>query len=65
VTVSSKVGNAVERNYVKRRVREAFRLVPTPLRAAAAFVVIAKSGATGLSQRETAAELGGLFSADV
>ena len=65
VTVSSKVGNAVQRNHVKRRVRETFRRVPSSRRASGAFVVIAKAGARFLTQQQMAAEIGELFSADV
>lgn len=44
ITVSSKVGNAVVRNRIKRVVREAFRLGTLPFPAASDVVVIAKPG---------------------
>lgn len=47
VTVSTKVGNAVARNRVKRRVREAFRAVAASF-PAVDLVVIARAGAPGL-----------------
>jgi ribonuclease P protein component len=64
VTVSRKVGNAVERNYVKRRVREWFRRARGPsgrLGEAGAgrdLVVIARRGAAQLEGRRMAAVLG-------
>jgi len=61
ITVSRKVGNAVVRNRIKRRVREYFRMhrlaVPKPWD----FHVIAKKPASFLSTQETVAMLAGLF----
>jgi ribonuclease P protein component len=57
ITVSRKVGSAVVRNRVKRRVREWFRGVRRELRPAADLVVIARAGAAGLSGEETATRL--------
>jgi ribonuclease P protein component len=57
VTVSRRVGNAVLRNRVKRRVREFFRLHRRDLPVARDFVCIAKSGAERLSYAEIAREL--------
>lgn len=61
VTVSAKIGNAVQRNFVKRRIRETFRTVSEEIRRPARFVVIAKSGATQLSQSAAANEIRALF----
>ena len=54
ITASRRVGGAVVRNRVKRRVREWFR---TTRPCAGDWVVIARSGAVELSARETAREL--------
>jgi ribonuclease P protein component len=58
VTVSRKIGDAVLRNRVKRRVREVFRRDPRRLVPNHDMVVIAKTGAGALSFREIADELG-------
>ena len=58
VTVSRKVGDAVVRNRVKRRVREAFRRDPRRLLPNHDIVVIAKPGAATLALGDVAAELG-------
>ncbi len=60
ITASRKVGNAVIRNAVKRRVREWFRAERGALRAGSEIVVIARRGAAGLGGREVSAELVGL-----
>jgi ribonuclease P protein component len=58
--VSRRVGNAVARNRVKRRVREWFRREKRRLDAGRDYVVIARPGAAALPARELWAELEGL-----
>lgn len=60
VTVTRKVGSAVERNRVKRVVREAFRLDPALLPAGVDLVVIAKDGAPTLGLAAVQAEWDGV-----
>lgn len=65
ITVSRKVGGAVTRNLLKRRIREVFRRHPDRQRFSCDLVVIAKSGigavTTSVVQRElsTALKLSG------
>lgn len=57
VTVSSRVGNSVVRNQVKRLVREVFRLHRRALAEPSDLVVIAKPGADQLKYGAVAIEL--------
>lgn len=58
ITVSRRVGNAVVRNRVKRRVRECFRLaLRSMLPAGTGMVVIARPGAGALDTPTINAEL--------
>ena len=61
LTVSKKVGTAVERNQVKRRIREWFHHNSGALPANAAVVVIARRGAAVLGMTEIEEELGDLL----
>lgn len=61
ITVSKKVGTAVERNRVKRRIREWFRRNRGGLPRNAAVVIIARQGAAQLGVVETTRELGELL----
>ncbi|HEX5022610.1 MAG TPA: ribonuclease P protein component [Candidatus Binatia bacterium] len=62
ITVSSKVGNSVIRNQIKRQVRECFRRRRAALRSGMDIVVIARKSAAGLAGASIANELGRVFS---
>jgi len=57
VTVSRKVGCAVSRNRVKRRLREFFRVHRTKLQPAHDLLIIARAGADKLSFKDVESEL--------
>lgn len=57
VTAGKKIGKAVQRNYVKRRLREYFRLHKALLPQTCDIVFTAKQGAYTLSYRDIAREL--------
>jgi ribonuclease P protein component len=63
ITVSRKVGNAVVRNRVKRRVREWFRAERASLAASVDVVVIGRAPAAALAFTDFANELSDLSSA--
>ena len=62
LAVSRRVGNAVARNRVKRRVREWFRREQESLPPSTDWVVIARAGAAELGAHQTARELSELAS---
>jgi ribonuclease P protein component len=62
ITVTKKVGNAVQRNWIKRRVREVFRRKQQAFAPGLAIVWIAKKQARGISTASVEADVETLLS---
>jgi ribonuclease P protein component len=61
ITVSRKVGGAVTRNLLKRRIREVFRRHPARARLAHDLIVIAKDGVGAVSSSSVERQLATVF----
>ncbi len=61
ITVSKKVGNSVQRNRVKRLIREAFRSLKSSLLPHRDIVVVGRHAACGLSGQQAQESLRRLF----
>ena len=64
VTVGKKIGSAVQRNHVKRRIREYFRLHKTLIPVSSDIVFTAKPGADHVRFADIETEFDRLFGAD-
>ncbi len=64
ITVSKKTGCSVQRNYIKRCLREYFRLHKEQLPAACDIVITAKPGAAHLKYADMASEINTVFQID-
>ena len=61
IAVGKRVGKAVERNRLKRIIREVFRLNKAELLPSSDFVITGKKGAAGLNFSQVAKELKGII----